>query len=117
LNLTSNISSTPSAIPGAIFDTLRVGTAPWDTVYARVRWTPNIADTGCHYFNIITKNDDCPINGASTKVYQICVLNKVTVSPHFAVYCGTPIQLRATGGSNFSWTPPAGLSATNTYLL
>jgi len=115
LNLTSNISSTPSAIPGAIFDTLRVGTAPWDTVYARVRWTPTIADTGCHYFNIITKNDDCPINGASTKVYQICVLNKVTVSPHFAVYCGTPIQLKATGGSNFSWTPPAGLSATNTY--
>jgi hypothetical protein len=53
--------------------------------------------------------------GASTKVYQICVLNKVTVSPHFAVYCGTPIQLKATGGSNFSWTPPAGLSATNTY--
>lgn len=115
LTVTSSINATPSAIPGAVFTTTNIGTAPIDSVYANVSWIPNVSDTGCHYFNITTKNDDCPIYGSSTKVYQICVLNKVTVSPHFAVYCGTPIQLSATGGTNFSWTPPAGLSATNTY--
>lgn len=106
ITIKSNVTASPSPLPGATLTTIGTG----DTVTARIVWTPTIADTGCVYFTLTTETDDCPIKGNFTRPYKVCVLNKVTVTPHTSVYCGTPIQLKATGGSNFSWFPTAGLT-------
>ncbi len=103
----SNITATPSALPGATItqvDSIR------SVVTAHITWTPTVNDTGCHYYQITANTKDCPIEGNFTKTYRACVFNKVTVTPHQAIFCGTPIQLSATGGTNSTWTPPAGLT-------
>lgn len=120
LNKTVTVTSTlqtgaNSPLPGATFTTQNIGTAPFDSVRAFVTWTPAVSDTGCRTFLVTIKNNDCPIAGSKARVFKACVLNKVTVTPHTAVYCGTPIQLTSTGGSNFAWTPTAGLSNANSY--
>lgn len=106
VTLTSDITGTPSALPGATFTQLGTG----DSVIAHITWNPLASDTGCHPFEINVSTDDCPIPGTSVKSYQVCVLTKVTVTPHNIIYCGTPIRLTATGGSNATWTPTAGLT-------
>ncbi|HRG90335.1 MAG TPA: hypothetical protein PLW44_15025, partial [Chitinophagales bacterium] len=73
LVLSSNLNTTPSAIPGATMT--QVGTG--DTVTARIEWTPLPGDTGCHNFVLTAENDDCPIKGTYTRVYSICVFTKV----------------------------------------
>lgn len=81
-----------------------------DSAIARIRWTPQPGDTGCHSFILTTINDDCPINGSVTRVYTLCVFNKVQLLAADSSFCGNPVQLRATGGANFQWTPTAGLN-------
>jgi len=107
LTLNSSINANPSAIPGAAFT--QVGTG--DSVKARINWTPLASDTGCHNFTVIAKNDDCPINGSKTRVYTICVFNQVRVLTASPTFCGTPVQLTATGGTNYTWTPSTGPNA------
>ncbi len=107
LIVTSNINATPSAIPGATMTQIGTG----DTVTARITWTPLPADTGCHDFILYTENDDCPIKGSYTRVYTICVFTKVQLLSASPVFCGTPVQLTATGGTNFAWTPNTGPNA------
>ncbi len=114
LVITSNINTTPSAIPGATMT--QVGTG--DTVTARIDWTPLPGDTGCHNFVLTAENNDCPINGQYTRVYSICVFTEVQLLTASTTYCGTPVQLTATGGTNFSWIPstgPNGVSNPNIY--
>lgn len=107
LTVTSNINATPSSIPGAVMTQIGTG----DTVTARISWTPLPADTGCHDFVLYTENDDCPIKGSYTRVYTICVFTKVQLLSASPVFCGTPVQLTATGGTNFAWTPNTGPNA------
>jgi gliding motility-associated-like protein len=107
ITLSSNINGTPSAIPGATLTQIGTG----DTVTARINWTPQPSDTGCHDFILIAKNDDCPINGSYIRVYTICVFNKVQVLSASPTYCGTPVQLTATGGTNYTWAPATGPNA------
>lgn len=107
LVLSSNLNTTPSAIPGATMT--QVGTG--DTVTARIEWTPLPGDTGCHNFVLTAENDDCPIKGTYTRVYSICVFTKVQLLSASIAYCGTPVQLTATGGTNFVWTPSTGPNA------
>lgn len=113
LNLISSATSTPAALPGATLNTTFLGLAPNDSVLAKFSWTPSIADSGCHYFSLTASNDDCPIIGSNSKTFKVCVQNKVAVSPKQAVYCGTPIQLTASGGGNGQWFPSTGLTSTN----
>lgn len=107
LTIKSNINATPSAVPGATMT--QVGTG--DSVIARIDWTPLPGDTGCHDFILTAENDDCPIKGTYTRVYSICVFTKVQLLTASVTYCGTPVQLTATGGTNFSWTPTTGPNA------
>jgi len=106
VTLTSDINGIVSSLPGATFYQTGIG----DSVIAHFAWTPTIADTGCHSFQVNVSTNDCPIPGTSIKAYTICVLTKVTVAPHSIIYCGTPIHLTATGGSNATWTPTTGLT-------
>ncbi len=107
LVVSSNINTVPSAIPGATMT--QVGTG--DTVIARIQWTPLPGDTGCHDFVLTVDNNDCPINGSYTRVYSICVFTKVQLLTASQTFCGTPVQLTASGGTNFAWTPSTGPNA------
>ncbi len=107
LTITSNINTTPSAIPGASM--VQVGAG--DTVTARINWTPLPGDTGCHNFVLTAENNDCPINGSYTRVYSICVFTQVQLLTASVTYCGTPVQLTASGGTNFTWIPSTGPNA------
>lgn len=107
LTLTSNINGLPSAIPGAVMTQIGTG----DSVIARITWTPLPGDTGCHNFLLTAKNDDCPINGSYTRAYTICVYTEVQLLSASVTFCGTPVQLTATGGTNYTWTPSTGPNA------
>lgn len=107
LTVTSNINAIPSAIPGASITQIGTG----DSVLARLQWTPLASDTGCKNFTITAKNDDCPINGQQVKVYTICVFTKVQLLSASPTYCGTPVQLTASGGTGYIWTPSTGPNA------
>ena len=106
VTLTSDITGTPSALPGATFSQIGTG----DSVLGQITWTPSPGDTGCHNFEVDVATDDCPTPGTSIVSYTVCVLTKVTVTPHNVIYCGTPIHLVATGGANATWTPTTGLT-------
>ncbi|MCX6197898.1 MAG: gliding motility-associated C-terminal domain-containing protein [Bacteroidetes bacterium] len=112
LTLTSNINSIPSAIPGALMTQIGTG----DSVTAHITWTPLPGDTGCHDFILTAENNDCPINGRYTRAYSICVFTKVQVLSASLTFCGTPVQLTATGGTNFTWTPSVGPNAVSNPL-
>ncbi|MCS6935299.1 MAG: gliding motility-associated C-terminal domain-containing protein [Chitinophagales bacterium] len=107
LTISSNINANPPAIPGATLTQIGTG----DTVIARIQWTPQASDTGCRNFSITAVNDDCPITGQQVKVYTICVFNKVQLLAASPTFCGTPVQLTATGGTNFTWSPVTGPNA------
>ncbi len=113
LSLSSSLQSTPSPMPGATFSQIPVGTAPNDTAIARISWNPTAADTGCRQFLLIGENDDCPIRGRVAKVYNVCVFNKVQLLTASPTFCGKPVQLTATGGTNFTWDPVNSLSNAN----
>ncbi|MDB5283150.1 MAG: sprB [Bacteroidota bacterium] len=108
LSVSSNINA---AIPGATLTQIGTG----DTIIGRVTWTPLPGDTGCHNFIVTLKNDDCPINGSQTRVYTICVFTKVQLLAASIAFCSNPVQLTATGGTNFTWSPTAGLNNPNIY--
>lgn len=116
-NISAIVAASPIIQAGITTTDSLIGTAPNDTLYKIIRWTPTLADTGCHNFSIRVANDDCPVNGSATQSYQICVLRKATVTPHNAIYCGTPVKLTASGGTNPTWTPSAGLSGTTGYTV
>lgn len=111
LTLSSSLQGNPSPLPGANFTQVNVGSAPNDTAIARVTWLPAPGDTGCHQFLLIAENDDCPVKGRAAKVYNVCVFNKVQLLTASPTYCGTPVQLTASGGTNFTWNPTTGLSS------
>lgn len=111
LTLKSSLQSNPSPLPGAVFSQINQGTAPNDTAIARVTWTPAPGDTGCHQFLLVAENDDCPVKGRAAKVYNVCVFNKVQLLSASPTFCGTPVQLNASGGTNFTWNPTSGLSS------
>lgn len=113
LTLSSSVQGTPSPLPGATFAQVNIGTAPNDTAIARITWTPSPADTGCHQLLLVAENNDCPIKGRSARVYNVCVFNKVQLLSASPTFCGNPVQLNASGGTNFTWNPTTGLSNPN----
>jgi gliding motility-associated-like protein len=113
LTLKSSIQNNPSPLPGATLTQINQGSAPNDTAVARIQWTPAAADTGCRQFVLTAENDDCPIKGNQTRVYKVCVFNKVQLLTASPTFCGKPVQLTATGGTNFTWNPTTGLSSSS----
>lgn len=107
ITLTSNATT---AIPGSSFTVIGSGSS----VTGRFTWTPTVADTGFHPFQVTYKDDGCPVSTPQTVTYIVYVFDEVVASVD-QVYCGNPIRLNAIGGSYFNWSPAAGLSASNIY--
>ena len=99
-NITMN--SNILALPGATWTTSCV----CSPVTGTFDWTPTVADIGTYFLSINIQDDGCPILGTQYLNVTIIVLDGTTAGPD-QYYCsaGGPIQLNATGGSVFTWTP------------
>ncbi len=111
INMFSNDVNT--AIPAASWTVLNNNTQNPVGVFS---WTPTPADEGNNYtFTIVLQDDGCDINQITVYTVRIAVGSAVDAGPD-QTYClslGNPVQLWATGGFNFTWTPATGLSCTN----
>ncbi len=106
LTVSTNLTLT---IPAATFTT--VGVNP---VTGSFTWVPTVADAGLNTFTITVEDDACPILGIQTYEFDIDVISATNAGPD-DFYCvgGVLVQLNATGGTDFNWSPSAGLSCTN----
>ncbi|MBS1634540.1 MAG: gliding motility-associated C-terminal domain-containing protein [Bacteroidetes bacterium] len=109
INFTDNSTNTPTSwswsFPGASVTTATLQN-PTNICY-------NTAGT---YTVSLTATNTSGSNTA-TKSNYITVLPTPTVNttPHFGAICGgIPVNVSATGAANYTWTPAAGLSSTNT---
>lgn len=85
-----------------------------NSVTGTFSWTPSAANTGTNVITVTVEDNACPTIGTNSFSYTVEVLQGTTAGPDL-VYCSNagPIQLNAVGGSQFTWTPAAGLSCTN----
>lgn len=85
-----------------------------NSVIGTFNWTPTGNDVGLNSFTISVEDNACPTVGLTTISYLIQVLQGTTTGPDTA-FCAAagPMQLNVVGGSQFTWTPTAGLSCTN----
>ncbi|BDS12824.1 T9SS type A sorting domain-containing protein [Aureispira anguillae] len=93
--------------PGATFT--QTGVNPVTGTFC---WTAVPGNTG----TIVTFNAEdngCPVRGTNSFGVTIDVIQGVYAGPDVSVCNGVPVQLNATGGSVFNWTPAVGLSCTN----
>ncbi|HIO71579.1 MAG TPA: PKD domain-containing protein, partial [Flavobacteriales bacterium] len=95
------------AFPGATFSTSCV----CSPVTGTFNWTPTVADIGTHFLSVNIQDDGCPILGTQYLNITIIVLQGTLAGPDL-FYCpaGSPVQINASGGSVFTWTPTTGLS-------
>ncbi|MBW8051105.1 MAG: hypothetical protein FVQ77_12350, partial [Cytophagales bacterium] len=107
-NITMN-SNVAGAFPTATFTTSCV----CPNVTGTFDWAPGVGDVGTHFLAINIQDDGCPILGTQFLNVTIIVLEGTSAGPD-QNYCpaGGPVQLNATGGSTFTWSPSTGLSCT-----
>lgn len=108
LSATDNVGI---SIPGA---TLTYSNGAGNSLIGNFSWTPSAADTGINVFVVTAEDNACPTIGINTFSYSIFVLRGTTAGPD-QTYCSAAgaLQLNAVGGSQFTWSPPQGLSCTN----
>lgn len=104
-------SNATSAVPGSTFDTTYYGP---DSIVGEFTWIPTANDTGLNVFSIQFGINSCPIDRTSSQTVVINVLDG-TYAGEDQVYCteGDPIQLFATGGNSFTWSPAGSLNNPN----
>lgn len=120
-NANTNISMTSnnaSAIPGSTFTA--TGTNPKTGTFT---WTPTLSSVGYKAFTITISDGACPIPSTQVIGFAINIVAVDLSSPDFTMCPGvaTALQLGVTVGGNpnclagtcLSWSPPAGLNATN----
>ncbi|CAN5188513.1 hypothetical protein BH09BAC1_BH09BAC1_09900 [soil metagenome] len=108
-NITLSSNAT-QALPGATFTTTNFGP---DSILGQFRWITTSLDTGVKNFSLSYGINSCPIDRTAFQTVTITVLNG-TYAGADKTYCtqGQPVQLNATGGNSFTWTPASGLSST-----
>ena len=93
--------------PGATFTTTGVnpvtGTFCWNVVPGSMG--------GSVTFNAY--DNGCPVRGTNSFGVVIDIIDGVYAGPDASVCGGVPVQLNATGGTVFNWSPATGLSCTN----
>lgn len=93
--------------PGATFT--QTGINP---VRGTFCWTATTGNTGAvATFN--AADNGCPVRGVASFGVFIDIVPGVYAGPDASVCGGTPVQLNATGGTVFNWSPATGLSCTN----
>lgn len=109
-------SNATLAAPGSNFTTNYTAS---NAVTGTFSWTPTVADVGFYNFTVTITDDGCPILGSQIFNFDITVVPATEANPGVSNYCpaGSPVQLNAVGGTNFSWSTisggPANLSCNN----
>lgn len=117
-NLTDTLSfemltNLPNPVGGTNSPTVTyTGTNP---VNVHVQWTPSAnTQPGQYYIQFTVTDNACPITGLNYVTHNISLIAGVFAGDD-QTYCPSsgPVQLEATYGSGFSWSPAAGLSNTS----
>lgn len=85
-------------------------TGAGDSVTFNVQWTSQTFSKGCHTFLLTATNHNCPVTGSLTKEFKVCIDTGLQVYSSAPLYCGSPVKLSISGGSNVTWKPAEGLS-------
>lgn len=120
-NAGNNVTMTYSNnIPGATFTQAGSG----NSVTGTFCWTPTAANVGTHFITINTSDNACPLIGQNAQVYTINVIANpnppVNAGANITICEGNSTVLTATTAalpatiSGYVWSPPIGLSSTNT---
>jgi len=104
LTVSTNINQ---AIPDANFNIVNNNDT---TVTANFNWTPDTSDAYQNSFQVSVDDNGCPVSSSQTYTYDIFVFPDLRIPEDTIVYCGDSVQLNALGGTEFNWTPSAGLS-------
>jgi len=105
ITMTTNLAD---AIPGMNFYT--VGTNPITGYFS---WTPTPADFGLRTFTVTITDDICPVMG--NKIYTFSINVNLGTYAGIDVYLceDDSMQLNASGGTAFTWSPTTWLSDPN----
>ncbi|MBK6610209.1 MAG: gliding motility-associated C-terminal domain-containing protein [Sphingobacteriales bacterium] len=108
-NISNQLSITHNAAqatPGAILTV--TGTNPATINFS---YTPTKADIGTHLLTIEANDGNCAFPAKQTFSVLIEVLDATYAGPDLG-YCpaGGPLTVEVTGGSNFTWSPMAGVT-------
>ncbi|MFB6306033.1 MAG: hypothetical protein ABEH43_03440, partial [Flavobacteriales bacterium] len=108
VTLTSNVDS---AIPGATITYSGNGN---DSIKGRFCWKPTIEDTSLNSFTVKAEDDGCPILGSQFYTFDIFV-DDGTYAGSDKIMCPSMsgVQLSASGGTTYSWSPSSSLSCSN----
>jgi hypothetical protein len=110
VNPTDILTITTDALtlfPGATFT--QTGTNPVTGTFC---WTVVPGNTG-NVVTFVAEDNGCPVMGTNAFGVNIDIIQGVYAGPDISVCGGIPVQLNATGGSTFNWSPATGLSCTN----
>ena len=111
------VDSTDAAVnmPGASISVTHSGTAI-DTATLHIFWTPQISDSGYHYFILNARDTNCPLPGRNIYGFVVKVNHGIYIYPKNLTYCeqGQLTPVSAYGSQNYTWTDigggaPAGL--------
>jgi gliding motility-associated-like protein len=104
LTLTTNGTS---ILPGATFT--QTGTNPATGTFC---WNAVTGYSGS-VVTFIAEDDACPIVGQASIAVNFNITNGTYAGPDYTICGSQSVQLQATGGTTFSWSPTTGLSNPN----
>ncbi len=102
ITVTSNVAT---AIPTASFTISNNGTTNPSATFC---WVPTPLDSGLNVFAIILKDDNCPIIGTQTFIYDITVYDQPYAGPDQTICGDQTAQLQALGGGGYVWSVISG---------
>lgn len=95
------------SIPGAVFTSTGI-----NPIQGSFSWAPTLSDVGLNTFTITVEDNACPVIGKQTYIFDILVLPATSAGQDEILCNGDTLQLQASGGTTFSWSPATGLSDT-----
>jgi gliding motility-associated-like protein len=113
-DVTDNLTMTTN-VAAVLTGSTHTNTSGGNPLNASFTWTASAGTGGQTLSFVVTVSDGaCPIQGINTFTYSVNIITSTTAGSN-KYYCpaGGPIQLNASGGTAFNWSPAAGLSCTS----
>lgn len=106
------LSNLATAIPGASFNVTYPSGR--DSILATFTWPTTAADSGNRYITFQLRDNKCPTYAVQYLTYQIFIQPGTEAGFQYN-YCtsGGPVQVVASGGTQFSWSPTTGIVGSN----
>lgn len=106
LYLSSNIAS---VLPGAVVTYSYPNSPAANTISMYVSWTPPPGSANSNnFFNVVVRDNSCPVPGQQTIVYNMNVLGSTNAGNDIVLCLGDTAQLDAVNGNTFTWSSISG---------